>query len=253
MIASLAHQIRTPLATALLYLSNSSHPQARNNDRVHYAEKARERLHHLERMVSDMLVFARGEVSDSESFDLAEFINDFRLVLEPQFNDSATILTIDNGVNNASLHGNRDALLSAFQNLVNNAIESGEDELKLDITVSYTKENMIEFCFKDNGCGMSEDIKNRVMEPFFTTRSNGTGLGLAVVNATVSSFNGVFDIHTETGVGSCFVVKLPLQADSVLLSSEMTQSDPRVHGHKQDYTSKVDKSNEYHHRKEVSV
>ena len=145
MIAGLAHQIRTPLATALLYLSNLTHPHAQSGDRVHYAEKARDRLHHLERMVNDMLVFARGEVSDSKCFDAADFIDEFRQILEPQLAESRATLSIDNQAPGTSLCGNRDALLSAFHNLANNALESTEEGLMLEIAMSSIDEDRVEF------------------------------------------------------------------------------------------------------------
>jgi two-component system sensor histidine kinase FlrB len=253
MLASLAHQIRTPLATALLYLSNLAHPHAQSGDRVHYAEKARERLHHLERMVNDMLIFARGEASDSEYFDVADFVEEFRQSLEPQFSESKAILTIQNQTGNASLCGNRDALFGAFHNLVNNAIQSCDDSLMLEIKVSMSDEDMVEFCFKDNGCGISDEIKDRVLEPFFTTRTNGTGLGLAVVNATVSSYNGKFDIQSQAGVGSCLSIKLPLMPGSVMLPSEINNTDTQALLLIKHPVYKNNKSNNIYDEKEVSV
>ena len=253
MVASLAHQIRTPLATALLYLSNSAHPNAQSGDRVHYAEKARERLHHLERMVNDMLVFARGEVSDSEYFSVGEFIEDFRQTLAPQLSEFQLELNIDHQACNASLRGNRHALSSAFQNLVNNAIEACEQTLLLEITVSVTSDNMVEFCFKDNGCGISNDIKDRVMEPFFTTRSSGTGLGLAVVNETVSAHNGKFDIRSKAGVGSCFSIKLPLMSRNAMLSSEITNKETQLDSLIKGSVYEDQDSNKFHDAKEVGL
>ncbi|NNJ95851.1 MAG: PAS domain-containing protein [Gammaproteobacteria bacterium] len=252
MVASLAHQIRTPLATALLYLSNISHPQAQSADRTHFADKAKERLHHLERMVNDMLIFARGEVSDTESFSVAEFIEDFKQAQEPQIDGERIMLTIQSPGDNSRLCGNRDALFGAFQNLVNNAIEACEDTLKLNIRVFQTKNNMIEFSFEDNGCGISDDIKDRVLEPFFTTRRNGTGLGLAVVNATVSSFNGRFDIHSAPGEGSCFTITLPLSTGNQILPSEITNGVSHRLGLKNRSIS-VAESIEFYHQKEVNV
>lgn len=252
MVASLAHQIRTPLATALLYLSNISHPQAQSADKTHFAKKAKERLYHLERMVNDMLVFARGEVSDTECFSVAEFIEDFKHALEPQFDGERASLTVQSLGDGSRLRGNRDALFGAFQNLVNNAIEACADTLRLNIRVSHANDNMIEFRFEDNGCGISEDIKDRVMEPFFTTRRSGTGLGLAVVNATVASFNGRFDIHSVPGEGSCFTIGLPLSASNRFLPSEITNGvSPRLRLNNRSIS--VEESNEFHHQKEVNV
>ncbi len=252
-IASLAHQIRTPLATALLYLSNLTHPDAQSGDRVHYAEKARDRLHHLERMVNDMLVFARGEVSDSECFDAAAFLEEFRQILEPQLAESRATLSIHNLAAGASLCGNRDALLSAFHNIANNALESCIDGLVLEIVMSLTDTGGIEFSFRDNGSGIAEDIRDRVLEPFFTTRTSGTGLGLAVVSATVSSFNGKLDLQSEQGVGTLISITLPMMNKDMMLPSDITDSDSETHDVIEHTEYKNDKFSESHQEKEVSI
>ncbi len=253
MIASLAHQIRTPLATALLYLSNLSHPHARGDDRVRYAEKARERLYHLERMVNDMLMFARGDVSESECFRVAEFVEELQRALEPQFTESRATLIIDNHTVSANLRGNRDALLSAFHNLANNAMEASDSSCTLEIQVLNIANDTVEFSFKDNGCGIADEIRERVQEPFFTTRSNGTGLGLAVVNATVSSYNGSLDIQSEVGVGSCFTIRLPLVTKHCMMPSNITNSSAGVSLLINQTVYTNNKSNDIHDDKEVSV
>lgn len=253
MIASLAHQIRTPLATALLYLSNLSHPHARDDDRVRYAEKARERLHHLERMVTDMLIFARGDVAESECFSVAEFVEELQQALEPQFTESQATLHIDNQVAVANLHGNRDALLSAFHNLANNAIEAADTACVLKIQVLKIAKDTVEFRFQDNGCGIPDEIRERVLEPFFTTRSNGTGLGLAVVNATVSSYNGSIDIQPEVGVGSCITIKLPLVAKHSMMPSNIMNAEDDGSQFIRQPACINSKSDNIHDDKEVSV
>ena len=96
MVASLAHQVSTPLASALLDLSNISYPDVAEKDRLRFANRAKDRLHHLERMINDMLVFARGDVCASESFEIEEFIDNFQQLLEPHLASSHATLVIDN-------------------------------------------------------------------------------------------------------------------------------------------------------------
>ena len=136
---------------------------------------------------------------------------------------------------------------------MNNAIEACEKTLLLEITVSVTSENMVEFCFKDNGCGISDDIKDRVLEPFFTTRSSGTGLGLAVVNETVSAHSGRFDIHSEAGVGSCFSIKLPLMSRNAMLPSEITNKETQLDSLIKCSVYEDEDSNKFHDAKEVGL
>ena len=253
MLASLAHQIRTPLATALLYLSNLTHPRAQSGDRVHYAKKARDRLHHLERMVNDMLVFARGEVSASERFDAGVFIEELRNLLEPQLASSGVRLSVENQAKGATLCGNRDALLGAFQNLVNNAIEASDPHVEISVSASVNDAGMVEFRVHDNGCGIPENMRDRVLEPFFTTRPDGTGLGLAVVNATVSGFGGKLDIESEAGVGTCITLRLPLANSDRMLSSDMTDAGVQRKNFHKHIEYKKSQTSINQKRKEMSV
>ena len=225
MLASLAHQIRTPLASALLYISNVSHPSAQQVDRKRYAEKSRDCLHHLNRMVNDMLTFARGGDSTLENIEITDFIEQLQQLLQPQLLEANASLHINSTVKKVNLTGNRDALLGIFQNLANNSIQaceaSGAYPPELNLSVSLDEQGMLEFKFSDNGCGIESDIKERILEPFFTTRSLGTGLGLAVVNATVNSHFGTLDIQSEAGEGCCFNIQLPLASDNAILPSEL--------------------------------
>jgi two-component system sensor histidine kinase FlrB len=221
MVAGLAHQIRTPLSSALLYVSNLSHPLAAPNDRQRFIEKAKERLHHLDRMVNDMLLFVRGGVSASEYFDVGLLMKQLGQLLEAHFADGELSLHIDKSIYTAKLRGNRDALLGAMQNLANNAREACTAKPKLDISVTRCSEETVAISFSDNGSGIPDNIRERIQEPFFTTRSSGTGLGMAVVNATVSGLGGEFDIQSEVGVGSCITLRLPLARQHRMLPSHI--------------------------------
>ncbi len=228
MLASLAHQIRTPLASALLYLSNVAHPGAQQQDRIRYTEKSRECLHHLNRMVNDMLTFARGGDSSLETIELAEFIEQFQALLKPQLTEAGAQLTIENTATTAQISGNRDALLGALQNLASNALAACEEnngqQAELNLSVAINATGMLEMRFSDNGGGIEDDIRERILEPFFTTRSMGTGLGLAVVNATINSHFGSLKIHSVVGEGSCFIIQLPLCHGDAILPSKLDES-----------------------------
>ncbi len=225
MVAGLAHQIRTPLSSALLYLTNIDHPNADIADRKRYTAKAADSLRHLERMVSDMLIFARGGMTENERFTVAALMQQFEQLLSPVFAEKKAELLIENTVPEMYLLGNRDALVSAFQNMATNAIEAAENDcdkkLFFHVSVNSLSAETVEFCFQDNACGMSDEVRARVLEPFFTTRSSGTGLGLAVLNETVLSHHGVLDVQSQAGIGSCFTVTLPVGIDHTVLSSQI--------------------------------
>ena len=231
MIASLAHQIRTPLSSALLYISAIKHPMNDVKKKLSLADKARERLHHLERMVEDMLIFARGDVSQSEYVNTVELITQLKNMLEPNYKKQQISFDVDVDLQDITIRANSDVLLSAIQNIIDNAVEAcsvaGDIAAKIELKASLNNENQFEINIKDNGCGMSETIKERVLEPFFTTRSNGTGLGLAVVNATISRYGGKMSIASQEGVGSIFNIRFPTVEAEAMLPSNLVATDRR--------------------------
>ena len=232
MVASLAHQLRTPLTTALLYLSTLEHPNTPEADQQRFVGKAKQRLLHLERMVNDMLVFARGDVIAAENIEVAALLKKLIDTVRQQCEAAGVALHYSIQTGEAEIQASEDTLLSALQNLADNAIEACRDvqQGKLTIEAKTTQTECL-IRFVDNGCGMSEAVMNRVLEPFFTTRPAGTGLGLAVVNAAVEQFDGSLKIASTPGKGSRFEIILPLARRDVLLNSEIAvyASDEFIH------------------------
>ncbi len=227
MLASLAHQIRTPLSSALLYLDNINHPGAGSEDRLRYTEKAGESLRHLERMVNDMLIFARGDVAESRCFTVETLMRSLCELIEPQFERAGVALRTPGRFPALFLNGNRDALVSVFQNIASNAIDAMQDNehgkpAMFSIDVTAEGDDGVCFRFTDTGCGFDEEIRKRVLEPFFTTRSSGTGLGLAVLHETVKRHRGTIEIQSQPAIGSCFIVRLPVGRKDRTLNSNMT-------------------------------
>ena len=226
MIASLAHQIRTPLSSALLNISNSSHPANNEDRRQQFTEKAKERLRYLQRMVDDMLIFARGDVSDAEYMSVDSFFIQLESLLDPGYKSQEISLLLNDNLKNIAVRANQDALLSAIQNIVDNAItaceENHENKTCIEISAFLNSKNKFEINIKDNGRGMTKQTAERILEPFFTTRTNGTGLGLAVVNATINRYNGELRIDSKYGEGSNFNIQFPRAEANGMLPSALT-------------------------------
>jgi two-component system sensor histidine kinase FlrB len=225
MIAGLAHQIRTPLSSALLYITTINHPLNDKKERVEFADKARERLLHLERMVSEMLLFAKGDVVKSEYINCYEFMCQLKNTFESDEKIERRTIAVDESLKYFIIQANFDVVLSAVQNIIDNAIDACmdcvNDELsRVDIEAILNEKNQFEIKITDNGCGISQEIKEKILQPFFTTKSTGTGLGLAVVNTAVNRYSGVMKIESEVGVGSCFTIVFPRSEVSGLLPSD---------------------------------
>ncbi len=210
MAASLAHQIRTPLSAALLYAANLGNKNLDEAGRSRFQDKLMARLGELEQRVNDLLLFARGGHTQAQ-----ERVSSLQLFERLATSCEAVLerrqATMDcHCPEPVWLHANPDALVSAMQNLVNNALEAGATALRLK---AHREGGFVALTLLDNGKGMSAQEQARVLTPFFTTKANGTGLGLAVVQSVCRAHGGRLELQSVPGQGSGFTLMLPGEHD----------------------------------------
>ena len=213
MAATLAHQIRTPLSSALLYSSHLMRGSLEEEKRLRFTGRIRTSLQQLETQVNDMLMFARGGSAGGEQINIDEFLSQLRQSMEILVQESHAHIEIDCPDTEIAILGTHESLLGAFQNMVNNAINAGGEGTHIKLSARQVHHNglpMVVVAVNDNGPGIPQASLGKIFDPFFTTGSRGTGLGLAVVKAVAHSHNGVVTVESEQGKGSTFNMILPL-------------------------------------------
>lgn len=208
MVASLAHQIRTPLSAAILYGGHLSEEDLDEEMRQRCASRLMSRLTHLEQQVRDMLIFARGETRLAEELSADRLVHALASAVEGLRPAAGASVSLDNALSgDCRLMCNRDALVGACTNLVNNSLEAGATRVSLQ-TLMDAGELVIRVI--DNGPGFAPGDSDRLMEAFYTTKSHGTGLGLAVVQAVIKAHQGRFSIESPEQGGAVATLRLPL-------------------------------------------
>ncbi len=211
MMASLAHQIRTPLASTMLYLSQVVEGEMDDKTRQTFNEKALARVKHIEKMINDMLVFAHGGQFNMCQFLVSELTDELQDQLKPQLEQRHAQLLISGDDIDAQLRGNKDALLGALGNLCMNSLDAASQKPTIRIKISLSLHGMLSITVQDNGCGIDAQTRKHLFEPFFSTKVGGTGLGLAVVKSVIESHQGRIAVASRPGKGSRFRVFLPCQ------------------------------------------
>ncbi|MHA6233763.1 sensor histidine kinase [Pseudomonas mohnii] len=207
MVASLAHQIRTPLSAALLYASHLTEQALPVETQQRFAGRLKERLHELEHQVRDMLVFARGELPLTDRVTPRQLMQSLQAAALTHVQDLPIRWQCDSHV--GELLCSRDTLVGAILNLIENAIQASGGHVRLKVHL-YTRENTLRLCVSDSGSGIDDAVLARLGEPFFTTKSTGTGLGLTVVKAVARAHQGELQLRSRLGRGTCAQVSLPL-------------------------------------------
>ncbi len=211
MVASLAHQIRTPLSAAMLYGANLANKTLPETSRQSFQQKLMSRLQDLETQVNDMLLFARsGEKQVVAEVSLQSLLREVKAGSEVLVERASGRVEVELPEPDLLIMANRNALASAIGNLIHNATQACGPGAYIRISAKRSGANDVELSVTDNGPGIPKSNFEKVMEPFYTSRSQGTGLGLAVVQSVAKAHQGRVELSSILGKGACFKLILPL-------------------------------------------
>lgn len=216
MIASLAHQIRTPLSAAILYGSHLDSQKLGEEKQSAFTGYLMERLRFMDRQISDMLNFVKGERKEKQIGtvrQLVERIND----LIASFEHKIQISLPSDSVLEKNFLSDMDSLVGAIGNLISNGIDASIDKKPIELILSAHNAGQLSIEVKDSGSGISGEFKSKIFEPFFSTKNNGNGLGLAIVHGVVIEHNGNIFVESDGTNGSSFHIQIPLFAEEKLI------------------------------------
>ncbi len=228
MVSTLAHQIRTPLSAAILYSENLSTNKLAETARVKFQGKLNARLHDLEQQVNDMLLFSKsGKEQVVAPVNIGELINDTVSSMDALLDKGNTKVKVQLPDNDLQILGNKNALTGAIQNLLHNSLQAicvnHVIEPLINIQV-YSQASHLYLSVKDNGPGINAEVADKIFQPFYTSSSKGTGLGLAVVKSVVNAHQGEVNLLNETKTGAHFVIKLPLLEQGNVMKNNPLES-----------------------------
>ena len=210
MAASIAHQIRTPLATALLYATNLRSLNGEDDTKARMIAKAVERLQCVERLVDDLLTYSRQGRFDTRAFAVSPWLTSFTGSVVDHLEGGRVDLSVQASLDRSSLLGDAEALSSALRNLIDNAVRATPDTVNIELGARRVTGNFVEISVADDGPGIPESTRRRIFEPFYTTHRDGTGLGLTIVRGIVEAHRGAIDVAASTHGGALFNIRLPL-------------------------------------------
>lgn len=213
MVASLAHQIRTPLSAAMLYAANLSSSRLNSEKRTSFVNKLTSRLSDLEKQVNDMLMFAKsGENQVLEQVSMQQLLTAVHQSSDSMVQQMGTF-SVELPEPDICILANKTSLASAITNLVHNAVQVVGKGVDIHLAARRIDDNPNQVCIsvEDNGPGIDKDKLQKIFEPFFTTRSQGTGLGLSVVKTVAQAHQGYVEVQNKPEGGAIFQLFLPIK------------------------------------------
>jgi len=211
MAATLAHQLRTPLAAALLHTANLAQPGLGDELRARFSAKADSQLRRLERLIQDVLLFARGESIGRDVIGAGELLAEAAQTVEPLMREHGLVFAVVDGCAGAVVVGSRKALFGALINLLENAMQATPAGGKICLSGN-CRGDQLAIAVRDSGPGIERTMQARIFEPFVTTKGQGTGLGLAIALGVARAHGGGIELFSQPGAGAEFVITLPTAA-----------------------------------------
>jgi signal transduction histidine kinase len=210
MAKQVAHEIKNPLTPMKLNLQYLQHLMKNNpDDFKEKFEKASagiiEQIDSLANIANEFSSFAKFPKTNLQTINLCEIINTSVLTFENYKNIS---INNHNLIDELFVLGDKDQALRVFNNILKNAIQALDEvaDPKIEIEVE-DKGTVIVVSIKDNGCGIDPEMKQKLFTPNFTTKTTGSGLGLAMVKNIMQGFDGKVWFDSEIGKGTCFYLE----------------------------------------------
>jgi len=210
--AQVAHDIRNPIAAARsLVQQMGEDPSSPEN--VEFARVALEELVRVDRSISHLLRFARDEPFRPRPIRMVDALEASLETLRDRI--ARLHVQVERRFDGASeMTGDPDQLRRVFGNLIGNALDAMEEARTAAPALTLASGRNLAgtdvwVSIRDNGPGIDAATATRIFEPFFTSRSNGTGLGLAVTKKLVERHGGTIELHSIPGHGAEFVLTFP--------------------------------------------
>lgn len=207
-LSKMFHEIKNPLTliNSSLQLIETDHPEVKD---FRFWNQAMKDLSNLRLLIDELSSFQKGNLLNITKINLFDFTEDLLESTEGYLLETGTPLTLECTTYDLDFYADDQKLRQAIVNLLKNAAESSDAGSPIELRIT-AHEKSLYISVKDYGCGISKEQMTHIFEPFHTTKSYGTGLGLPIVKKIVESHNGTISIDSGEGAGTTFHIRLPL-------------------------------------------
>ncbi len=213
MARQVAHEIKNPLTPMKLNIQYLRQAMKNNQPNVkelteRVSESIIEQIDNLSYIASEFSNFAKMPEAKPDLLNVAELL---RTAAELYLNTEDLKVSFQMNTNKIMVISDKSQLLRVFTNILENAKQAIPEERNGEITIATSfEEGFVTIAFTDNGSGIDDEAAQRIFQPYFTTKSSGTGLGLAMTRKIIEFWKGEIWFETQQNEGTTFYIKLPL-------------------------------------------
>lgn len=197
--AGVAHEIRNPMTVISSFVQMMQADE--NSPYKSYVEIVQDEIERIDLIISEFLVLSKPQIKDKEWVNLIEIIQNISAFYQLEFQAKSIYFELIYSIDEAFIYGNKNQLKQVFINLIKNAMEAIDHNGAIKITLSKQESSYL-ITIQDNGSGISDEILNRIFEPFYTTKTKGTGLGMMITNKIVQDHFGSIKVFSKENVGT---------------------------------------------------
>lgn len=210
MAGGVAHEVRNPLSSIkglALLLKNRFPSGSKEQDTADLLIQETERMN---RTITEMLSFTRPTALHLQQVDLAVLLRRSLQLIKTEAADSGitTVLEVEDAI--VPVHGDVDRLQQVIMNVLLNGLQAMEEGGTLTVTIANQEQGEgVELRITDTGSGIAPELVSQVFYPYFTTKQNGTGIGLAISQKIILDHGGSIDMESEPAKGTAVIIRLP--------------------------------------------
>ena len=207
-LSKMFHEIKNPLTliNSSLQLIQDEHPEVTT---FRFWNQTMEDIKNLRNLLDELSSFQKGNVLNMTKINLFDFTEDLLESTAGFLLETGTPLTLESTIDDLDFYADDVKLRQAIINLLKNAAESSASGSSIILRMT-TDTQWLYISVADKGCGISKEYLEKIFEPFHTTKSYGTGLGLPIVKKIIESHNGKLTLKSKEGAGTTFLISLPL-------------------------------------------
>ena len=207
-LSKMFHEIKNPLTliNSSLQLIERDHPEVKD---FRFWNQTIKDLQNLRQLVDDLSSFQKSNALNIHKINLFDFTEDLLESMESYLLEKGTPLVLESAIDDLDFYADDIKLRQALVNLLKNAAESSSAGSPIELSITADEQNLF-LSVKDYGCGIDPEQMEHLFEPFHTTKSYGTGLGLPIVKKIITSHNGAISINSGKEAGTTFLIRLPL-------------------------------------------